>query len=745
MENRDPLWDRRDFLKVGAAAAAIPRLTSLLQPAAVRPLPAVPTVQDLAAGTVTHSFRDLFSVPTTRNDLGYVQVAKSVTAITALAFPPYVCCGVPATPWSPGYLRTCEVFLDGQILLSYPGGDIVAYTWFPHRILRETRFRGLHFQSATFMPDGQRAAGIRLSVRNTSSSSRKLTLGFDMRAAVVKKTDTWFAELPGEADNLVQPDASRGCLIFQAQHSQAVSVQGFSKHPSRIEAERMLVFEFDLAPGARQEFQYVNSVADSKDAALQLFDSIQNNFAESLQANERSNNRVLESAFTPGNSEFSGYLPRLETHSEELWNLYHLGVRNLLFARRISPDSVYGRTYLTLGGRVLPTLSFPWDTGLASLSLSLLDPAALRNLTEVWMKLGMQDHLATDYITGQAIGPWYGVNDSAIFRCAQNYLRVTGDFAWLDQKIGQQSVMDHLVGLATNWKKLDKHSHGFGDYGNIENILEVVSTYLHEVPSFNAGNVSMMRFTADLLERRGDKDKANSLGGDAAALAGRINEKLYVAGKGWWKCGQPDGSLVEVRHCLDFIYVLDNMSGDLSAQQKREMAAFFWSELHSELWMRALSPLDEDATWNIRPDHSWMGAYAAWPSATAKGLYRIDSPSRVSAWVKNLSRVKNQGPVGQAHFVESIWPAENGAAMKCPNDQPYINDWCCIAAGNFTDMVIDTIFGADLTVNDGIHVKSLLADFDADAKLVNLRHQGKNYRVSASGAKLVEGSAVTKS
>jgi hypothetical protein len=95
---------------------------------------------------------------------------------------------------------------------------------------------------------------------------------------------------------------------------------------------------------ASEEFHYVNAVADTKDAGIQLYDSVQNKFSSSLEATESSANSLIQSAFTPGNSQFSGYLPCLETRSEKLWNLYHLGVRNLLFARRISPDSVYGRT-----------------------------------------------------------------------------------------------------------------------------------------------------------------------------------------------------------------------------------------------------------------------------------------------------------------------------------------------------------------------------------------------------------------
>jgi hypothetical protein len=734
-------WSRRSFLKAGLAAGVLQGIPVMATGSKSRThFPTIPTVHDLAGDRLTHRFRDLYCSPTTQNEYGYVQAAKSVSGLTALSLPPFGCCGVPDTPWSPGFLLTCELFLNGQILLSYsPGGDELAYQWFPHRFLREIQADGLKFTTETFMPAKHQAVAQSIRVQNLSRASRKISLGFDMRAAVAKKTAQWITYSPGEADNRIHWDSGRGALIFEAQHSQAVSVQGIFPEPSRVDSGRMLVVDMTLGPGETKELHYVNTVAVDSQSALATYDALQADFAQAEQNNEDAFNSLLRSAFTPGNSDFSGYLPQLETDDESLWQLYQAGLRNLLFARRASPDSKYGTTYLTLGGRVLPTLSFPWDTSLTSLSLALLDPDALRRLVENWFVQDMHQHLATDYVTGEAVGPWYAVNDMAIVRCAQNYLRVTGDFGWLDKRVGDHTALEHLVSHATYWKQLDKNGHGLGDYGKIENLLEVVSTYLHETAGMNAGNVSSMRFVADLLERRGESSRASQLRAEAKELAQRINQKLYVAGKGWWKCGYPDGSYAEVRHCYDFLAVLDNMAEDLSEAQKQEMSRFFWSELYSPYWMRALSPDDADATWNIRPDHSWLGAYAAWPPMTAKGLYKTDASARIVPWLRNLAKAGNQGPIGQAHFVETVFPLEHGAAYKCPTDPPYINDWCCISGGGFTDLVIDTIFGAELTLSGEMKVQSRLADFDPKARLVNLRYQGSNYAISKGGATPLKG------
>lgn len=740
-------FNRRLFLQLGASAALLspPSAAQAGQPisgtgpgAAQRskaPLPSVPKLKDLASDRLVHHFRDYFNPPAAHNEFGYLQAAKSLSGITAISFPPYGCCGVPQIPFSPGNLVTCELFLNDRIMNYYADGASVAYTWYPHRIVREATVQGLQFITETFLPAKQRVVAQWIRVKNLGRESRKITLGFDLRAGVTAQRDKpWIVNTPAEADNRLTQDETRGCVIFAAQKSAAVSVQGVSPRPNRIEHRRMLVHEFTLRAGATRAFHYLNVIGEKAETALETYERLQADFDQLLKENEEVFSGTLRAAFTPGNAEFSGHLPQLVTRDPALWKLYYTGFTNLLINRRVTPDSVYGATYVTIP-RFTPTLSFIWDAMLTSLSLSLLDPQALRRLIENWLVQDMHAHLATDYLTGKGQGHWYAVNDMGILRCSHDYLRVTGDLAWLDKRIEGRTVLDHLVEHALYWKKLDKYGHGLADYGNLDNLLEVVSTWIHEVPAMNAGNVYGMRLVATLLERKGDSTRAAELRAEAKELAARINRLLYVEGKGWWKAGQPDGSFNEVRHCYDLLTILDTMFEDLSETQKKEMSHFFWSELHTPLWMHALSPGDVDATWNVRADHSWLGAYTAWPSMTAKGLYKINPSARVAAWVKGLAKTANQGPYGQAHIVESVFPPEKGGAFKCPIDQPYGNDWVEVSGGSYTDLVIDTIFGAGLTLYDGLRVNSRLADFDASAKLLNVNYQGKSYTIARDGAR----------
>jgi hypothetical protein len=725
--------NRRSFMK-GAAGVSLLAGTPLGAILAKSRLSAIPQLSDLASVPMTHGFLDLFNLPIVMNDLGYAQCVKSVTAITAIAFPPYACCGIPDVPWSPGFLVTCDLFLNDRLLATSGLPDEgITYTWYPHRVVREQKADGLKIRSQLFLPTGERAVAQSIEVKNVSGTAQRVRIGFDLRAATAKKTTAWFTNLPGEGDNQITWDATAGALTFTSAKSGTASTQGIDPKPHRVVATRVLEYDLQLAPGQTQVFHYVNAVAPDAAQAKALYRHLQDSFDSANDANQQEFERLIHSAFTAGNSDFSGYLPQLHTDDEALWNLYQNGFKNLLTARRRSPDSAYGPALLTLSGHVLPTLSFPWDTSLTSLSLALLDPVPLRSLLEVWFQQDMHKHLATDYITGEAVGPWYAVNDMAIVRCARDYLRVTGDFTWLDKTIGGKTVLDHLEYHAVYWKKLRTGSHELADYGTIENLLEVVSTYLHEVPGMNAGNVSGMRFIAELRRMRGDETAAAKLEHEAADLAQAINRLLYVDGKGWWKCGQPDGTFIEVRHCYDFLAVLDNMPQDLSAKQKNEMAHFFWEQLASKKWMRALASGDPDATWNIRPDHSCLGAYTAWPPMCAKGLYKVGEAERTALWLREVAKAGNQGPIGQAHFTEDVHAPLSGGAFKAPEDAPYIEDWSAISGGAFTDLVIDTIFGVEHTLQGPPRANPVLAGFDENAELRGVRHRDGYFDVTAKG------------
>jgi hypothetical protein len=442
-------------------------------------------------------------------------------------------------------------------------------------------------------------------------------------------------------------------------------------------------------------------------------------------------NAQLQAAFTPGNGEFSGALPVLETTSAPLRRLYWWAALGLIWFRRDFAGNVLGRSYDTLMPNYWGSTTFIWDYSLSSVSHALLDPAEMKNQLRHWISLDIHSHFGTSSLTGGSVGRWYSVNDYAMTRLVNDYVRLTGDDGFLAEVVGERTIAEWMIEWATAWKAL-RHGSDLADYGEIDNLLECVSSYTHEVASLNAANVWNMRTAASWAEHGGDEETAVSLRAEADALLPAVLER-YRPGEGIFSAGQPDGTRLAVRHCYDFSVVGTTIPDDLVAGVRREMVEFFQRELQTDNWMRALSPWDPDASYSLRPDHQWNGAYPAWPADAGRALAALGAPSVLTEWVEGLSRTANQGPMGQAHFVEEAMPGINGGARKAPPQLPYIIDWACSSSGAWIELVIEALFGATVDTQGRIHADGCVGALDPDAVLRGLRVHGELYDVSASG------------
>lgn len=735
---------RRDFLKTTTAALVAPAVlrefafgaeqTNTQRTRRSNEPTDIPTVEALRTVTMPHRFGDLFNPPGLTNQWGCAQAAMDVTAIRSVAFPPFAQGEMnTAALGSGGELLTCVLYVDGEYFAATK--TEIAFVWQPDRIERRTQYRGLELSSVMIVPFKQMSVAVSLTVENKQKTRRQTEIKFALNGGVTKSVAPWNAAYsPGEFDNKRTVDSTRGAVLCKSIRTEAYSLQGAWPLPTEV-LPSWLVYRFDLAPGEKRSVTFVNALAESADEGQRNYDKLVRDFAGAAAEVRDEWNAQLKAAFTPGNDRFSGYVPTLVTNDESVRRLYHSAVMSALFFRRTTPHSVYGTTYVTLAPRYWETTTFLWDISLSAMLLALLDPLILRRMIETWMQLDVYKHFGTELLTGSGVGPWYSVNDFAMCRMAREYLRWTGDHTWLDKEVAGQKVIDRLVTYAEHWRELDTNKHGLADYGGVSNLLEAVSSYVHEVAGLNAANVYNLRFAADLLERRGASQKANALRVEAQQLSRKLLE-LYVPGKGIWRCRLPDGSMNEVHHCYDFGTVLITVGDTLNKQVKSEMVRFFREELQTPMWMRALSTRDLDVTFSIRPDHQWTGAYAAWPSLALSALFVAGEGDVAFKWIKGLAETAKQGPIAQAHFAETaVAPEAGGGARKAPSDQPYINDWACVSGCAYLEPVVENLFGIHAGLFGTIEAQPAFGLFDARAELRNINYQGKTYVATQHGIK----------
>ena len=699
--------------------------------------PALPQLDEFRSATLLYRTGDKFNPPALTNFYGCLQAAPDILAVQHLTFPPY----------STGESWLGALTLNGCCL--HTSGQPIEFRWRPDRIERAMQHGGVHLSSTTVM--GVRDQTVTVVLRLTNPVDRPLpaqlrvltgegvihsTCGwktpYSPRECPAISTTPWAGTPPAEslARNQSASTPDTDGLLYTSRTSPACCLQATSPRPDRID-RRWLDFDWALASGETRELTFFIALGGERNALLAQLSDWRRAPGAAINAAQTDWQAEIATVFTPGNSRYSGHVPVLLTAQADLRAIYLNAVISVVYFKREHPRSRHGRTYTTLLPRYWVTTSVINDWSLTALLLVMLDPACVRRMLELWLERDIYHHFGTEYVSGESAGNWYSCNDYAMARLITTYVRVTGDFAWLQRPVGARTVLDHLRACAAHYRTLDRGS-GLADYGDHNSLLEAVGTYTHEVASLNAANVWILRETATLLEHLGEKTEATALRAEATALVPRV-QQLYVTGAGYWQCRQPDGALVPVRHVWDFIHTLNFLHADLPAAQIDEMVAFFQRELMTPSWLAALSPLDEDTGFSLRPDHQWNGSYPGWVALAASALVKAGRADLLRSWLPGLARSANQGPYSQAHFVENYAAPVDGGARKAPTEWPYINDWAILCAGGFFDTILLDLFGLEFGYAQ-LGMKPQLSLIDPEAVLENVPYQGKLHRVTANAS-----------
>jgi hypothetical protein len=457
-----------------------------------------------------------------------------------------------------------------------------------------------------------------------------------------------------------------------------------------------------LKPGESREIRFLMSATDLNGRQSPAAD--QATSAAWFELQWERTKKVWEerwgAAFTPGNLFFSGNAPVLTTDDSAIREIYYRSVLTLLVLLRTNLWS--NRTFITSGERAKGTV-FYWDTSLFSTLFAMLEPKQMKEQLKLFLEQDPHADAVIIFKEQRSPSPkrlivppgWdlsgYAANDLSIFRLTWSYLCVSQDIDFLRERIADQTVLERLRVLATNWKKLlRKPSDTLADYGEAQNLLECVPTYINKVPSFNAADVWMMREFAGILQWTGEADEARQMLAEADAMAKAVMT-LYVRGTGVWVSLHRDGSRVEMRHCYDFATVGRFMAGDLSANVKEEMVGFVKRELLAERWMRAQSMLDVAAAVSDRPDHGSMGAYDAWPAVTVDAMCALGYWEDAIPFLRRTQAVIGEGIYAQAHEFYGPTRRQYDAPVRIAQREGCMRE--CTGGGAFAESIVGTLFG----------------------------------------------------
>jgi hypothetical protein len=487
------------------------------------------------------------------------------------------------------------------------------------------------------------------------------------------------------------PDAKRITSIYR-----------FMDGPESKRNEPEAQWTMLLKPGESREIRFLMSATDAEGRQSPAAD--QATTVAWFEAQWERAKRVWEerwnAAFTPNNSFFSGNAPVLTTDDSAIHEIYYRSVLTLMVLLRTNLWS--NRTFITSGERAKGTV-FYWDTSLFSTLFAMLEPKQMKEQLKLFLEQDPHADAVIVFKTQRPPSPkelrvpagWdlrgYAANDLSIFRLTWSYLCVTQEMDFLHEKIADQTVLERLRVLATNWNKLLRApTDTLADYGGAENLLECVPTYINKVPSFNAADVWMMREFAGILQALGEPDEARQMHAEADAMVKAVMS-LYVPGTGVWVSLHRDGSRVEMRHCYDFATVGRFMSSDLPANVRGEMVDFVKRELLDERWMRAQSMLDVAAAVSDRPDHGSMGAYDAWPAVTVDAMCALGYWEDAIPFLRRTQAAIYEGVYAQAHEFYGPARRQYDAPVRIAQREGCMRE--CTGGGAFAETVIGTLFG----------------------------------------------------
>jgi hypothetical protein len=702
---------------------------------------------------MTHGSKETYAAPMVTNWWAEVQAAADPIAYRIFSAHPLATAeGLQAEM----YMRLPH--LD-RVLPLHQLGEPITYVWYPDRVVRTMRYEGLKFTSVMTLAAGRNALLIEFNVANvgaTSCSGLKLFLKLLSGVQQLESSSSWnTVALPSAA---TRADTGRNAFVFVGV-GPACSVQG-TDQPSLsyrssvayaewlgdanlggIVADRVRTpsvvagFEYrvDLPPNSTWRLRYVNALANDVEPALALYDDSQAHFEERVAEARAAWESEIVAAFTPGNHRFSGNLPTLAGVDHSVQRVYRTAALTLLFMKRTGPGSRFGTVYKSISPRSGSTF-WLWETQQAAGGLARLDPAALQTMAEWWMQTDIHNCWGTDYITGDPLGPWYSVNDYALFSICYDYLRHTGDLDWLRKRVAGATVLQHLQRCAGHWRELSSGDY-LADYGEANNLLECVKTYAHKVAALNAANAWMNLTLAKIEERLGDSASARQRCAEARSISEAVI-RLYRSG-GYFACRQPDGSEVEVQHCYDFGVVMAALFDDLGPKRRSEMISFFKRKLQTPSWMRALAADDPAAAFSRRTDHMATGAYASWPCYALMALCRCGDLESALYWIGagnesgGIAGVAKQGPFGQGTFHGGEGSLlEGGAARKAPDSPPHYEEWIDVAGGAYINVILEGLFGVRSTLFEDVGASGSLLAHLPDARFYGLRHHDQIYDYS---------------
>jgi hypothetical protein len=610
--------------------------------------------------------------------------------------------------WAPPYIAS-DFLLTGRI-----NGTATAaadFTWYPIEMKRSATVGSVSATSRLVLLNGQKTALVLLELKNNAASSSMLTLSFRASSTLDKRladTDYRFSRASSSSPTSSSlADGNRTLKLTQGANAIALSsnsltwtTAGIGTGSVTLPANGQTTIALSIAIGPSAQ------AAQNCRAALVSPTTL-------ASASRNAYSAQLDDIYTR--------IPRLTTNNPQLQRFYERSAMHPLLNRWTTPEFFLDPYYSTGGIRGGTLSSYLWNFGEPWEVLALVDPEAVKSHIKAFTSSpGM---LSSRYsfmpISGAATGTWYPVNQEKLIGLVHNYVRLTGDTAFLGESDGSATIMARVLENAT----LNEGSPASSmiDYGASGAHLELddAASYNHVMPDLNGRRYESYKKAAELAVLFGDPTNASGLTAKADALAPSLKQALWNPTNRWFDYSS-EGTK-RTRYTVQMFYLLG--SGVLDTEQELGLLNHLnESEFLSSFGLHSLSK--QDTAYDAGDiDNGGPGSCTAFPLHIAERLYRMKAYQKAETILARILWWGERMPHWGDSFV--------AASMDYRRDTPL---QATIDAIMGVQAVMFGMFGVDVGLDGSIHVSPHPPAFASQLSLQGIKLRGLAFDVAVDGS-----------
>lgn len=435
---------------------------------------------------------------------------ESVTALEALQVCPYANSGFRS-----------EVKIGGE---SIKGEE---YTWRINLLERTGSADRFDIKCLTVIPPNKNAVIQKISIYNKSAETVNIPLELWYQGNTQYVKD-WLFEVPGVIKGKEEPEKTAfqdNRLILSNEDATACIITG-SLQMRLFQNAGILMGRAEI-PAGETYTVYVSFHAgelwEVEEESRQISSDYGKYMEEAFSWVEEEERRLFQA------------LPFFACQDKAYEKFYYRSLVTLILNRWESPDFKFSPYYSTggIGGGCM--CNYLWDYGAPCKLHPMVDRNATKEEIKAFLAVDLSKCFAIKPVDGGAYGPWYMVNQEKIIGLIYYYLANTGDFAFLDERAGDRTVIE-WVRFHACFGDEGAAEGKLVDYGMMgEHHLELRNgiAYHGVMPDLNMRRYLTYQRASEILACYGSPDE--NMMKRAEKLRFLVKKELWDADKRWFR------------------------------------------------------------------------------------------------------------------------------------------------------------------------------------------------------------------